>query len=1003
MTRVRALFALVTLGTGLGGMPWALAALGRWPISGWPSGEQLRDIGDAVVSDTAVFGVLTLAAWVVWLLFVASFLVETRAAVRGLQAPALALAGPVQRTVRFLVAAVIVGVTIHQSSPPATALQLPTPAPAAVAPVVEPASLRSTPSMPSSDPFLESHDAPTVAPVVVTVVPGDSAWSLADVHLGDGMRWRDLWEANRHIVQPDGRTWSDPQLIRAGWRLELPSSPERPASSNGAPHVVSRGDTLSSIAAEELGSPRRYPEIFDLNDGAVQPDGRRLEDPNLIVPGWALDLPAKTPVEPSSQTPTDALEAALVPPPPQADPQTAPPPPSTAPEPSTTTMSVPPLPAAPLVEEGADGPSNEGASSSDWSVAAATLAGVSGALAAGLAVRTGMLRRRRSVRGARSQVPLTEALADTEAAIAAASDVPLIRWAGHHIARLTAQVDRRNLSAGPVAVEISEVSGIEVLWEAPQPDAPRPWRTADGGWAWRLPYDPDADVPPADLPCSVPALVTFGERDGRQFLVDLEAYGSVTVGGAVEQVDAFLRSIAVELASSGDLADACVLSVGLDTGIQHLDRLATTSADDAGVVLERAAQSVGAALDAARVSGTFAARVESSVPVEATVAVIGGLDPADVERLIELCPIRRGVAVVAAGTEGIAGAHVEIGADGAALLSPLGIEFVAAGVPRDTLHAVDELLATLVAEPEVPPVDDVDIRDLERVESGPPSGKDPERTALLVSAPSNGHDAGTTPAADLPLTPQSVEQAARLLVRVLGTPSIPDRAELGRRELILTVYLACREGPVAASAVQDALWGGKPVESKTVWNVIGATRRALGDLDDGTPVLPAADRSRGGTLQLTPGVCTDLALFRELVAQAGAVSSSEAIELLREALALVTGPPFDAVGYDWAYRDQVVAEATTLLEQTTEQLVDLALDARQVGVAREAIVRGLRGLPGNEELYRCRMRVEHHAGNLAGVTAAYEELVTYLTDLETEPSPATAGLLHDLVRPARQR
>ena len=1003
MTRVRALLALASLATVLGGVPWALAAFGRWPISGWPSGEQLRDIGDTVVSDTAVFGVLTLAAWVVWLLFVVSFLVETRAAVRGLQAPALALAGPVQRTARFLVAAVIVGVTIHQSPSPATALQLPTPARAAVAPVLERASLPSTASMPSSDPFLRSHDSPTVAPDVVTVVPGDSAWSLADVHLGDGMRWRDLWEANRHIVQPDGRTWSDPQLIRPGWRLKLPGPPDRLASVNGDRHVVSRGDTLSGIAAEELGDPHRFQEIFDLNDGAAQLDGRRLDDPDVIVPGWELDLPAATPVEPGIQAPADALEAAPVPPPPPADPQPAAPPPSTAPAPSATTTPVPPLPTVPPVEAGADGPSNDGASNSDWSVAAATLAGVSGALAAGLAVRAGMLRRRRSVRGARSQVPLTEELAQTEAAIAAASDVPLIRWAGHHIARLTKQVDRRNLCAGPVAVEISEASGIEVLWEAPQPDAPTPWRTADGGWAWRLPFDPDADVPPADLPCSIPALVTFGERDGRQLLVDLEAYGSVSVGGAVEHVDAFLRSIAVELASSGDLADACVLSVGLDTGIEHLDRLATRSADDAGVALERAAQSVGAALDAARVSGTFAARVKSSVPIEATVAVMGPVDPSGVERLVELCPSRRGVAVVAAGTEGMAGAHVEIGADGAALLRPLGIEFVAAGVCSDTLHAVDELLATLGAEPEDPPIEEVDIRHLEQAESGPPSGKDPERTALLASAPSNGHDAGTTPGSDLPPGPQAAEQAARLLVRVLGTPSIPDRAELGRRELILTVYLACREGPVAASAVQDALWGGKPVESKTVWNVIGATRRALGDLDDGTPVLPAADRSRGGTLQLTPGVCTDLALFRELVAQAGAVSSSEAIELHREALALVTGPPFDAVGYDWAYRDQVVAEATTLIEQTTEQLVDLALDARQVGVAREAIVRGLRGLPGNEELYRCRMRVEHHAGNLAGVTAAYEELVTYLTDLETEPSPATAALLHDLVRPARQR
>lgn len=104
----------------------------------------------------------------------------------------------------------------------------------------------------------------------------------------------------------------------------------------------------------------------------------------------------------------------------------------------------------------------------------------------------------------------------------------------------------------------------------------------------------------------------------------------------------------------------------------------------------------------------------------------------------------------------------------------------------------------------------------------------------------------------------------------------------------------------------------------------------------------------------------------------------------------------------WAHRDQDVAEACTLIEHATERLVELALDAALVDVARDAIVRGLRGLPGNEELYRCRMRVEHRGGNLPGVSAAYEELITYLADLETEPSTSTTALYQDLVRPVRR-
>jgi hypothetical protein len=235
----------------------------------------------------------------------------------------------------------------------------------------------------------------------------------------------------------------------------------------------------------------------------------------------------------------------------------------------------------------------------------------------------------------------------------------------------------------------------------------------------------------------------------------------------------------------------------------------------------------------------------------------------------------------------------------------------------------------------------------------------------------------------------------QLVVRVLGVPSIPDRPDIGRRELILAVLLACRGGTLAASAAQDALWGGKPVEPKTVWNFVAAVRRTLGEFDDGTPVMPAADRAHG-TLRLHPRVTTDLDLLRRAVAAADGMSSTEAMSELRAALSMVEGPPFDAVGYDWAHRDQDVAEAARVIEQAVDRLVSLAVEAGQHDLARHAISRGLRGLPGDEHLYRLRMRLEAHAGNTRGLVAAYEELCVYLADFEVEPSPATTALYNDL-------
>lgn len=1013
MTRVRALAALAALGGILGGLPWALVRFGQWPITGVPTGEQLSNLRDSVVSDTAVFGVLTLAAWLVWALFLLSFLVEARAALQGLQAPTLTFAGPVQRSARLLVATVLVGLTIHHSSPHAIAL--PTTSARVVTTPLDVVGEVSRPMPATAPPQESSSRTPAALPVAITVGPGDSAWSLAEAHLGDGMRWRELWHLNRNIVQPDGRTWSDPQIVRTGWQLQVPGMPDREQSAaptTGEVHVVQRGDTLWDIAEDGLGDPHRYPEIFDLNVDDVQPDGHRLEDPDLILPGWELDLPTDPPAETSLSTPSETIGAEPDRPAFPTEPTPEPTPaPQTQPSASAPTDLAPTeAPPTTFASDGQPASADRSPGSSSSAALATTLAGVTGALAVGLALRIALLRRRRSVRGRRRSRALPQALAETESAVIAAADVPLVRWAGQELAQLIANLKRHRITGGPVAVEISEEAGIEVLWETPEPDAPTPWQAADGGWAWRLPYDPEADVPASELSSGIPALVTVGERQGRQLLIDLEAYGAITVDGPTDRVDAFLRSLALELASDDELADAYVIDVGLGAVVDHLDRLTRAPLNAAAEALDRAAASVKEALDATRVSNTFEARAGSTIPIEATVVVAGSLDADDIRRIFDCCAARSGVAVVAAGSGGTAPCHIQISEDGTAHLAPLDIAFSPVGVASETAQAIDQLLDALAGEPDVEMSEGAEVVDLRQFEAPSPSspsdngyrsGTDHQSTPPNRSAVGDNGPA-EPPSAELFSKPARDPEDPQLLVRVLGRPAVPDRPDLGRRELVLTVYLACREGPVATSAVQDALWGGKPVETKTVWNVVGATRKVLGNLADGTPVLPAADRSHGGTLEIAPGVSTDLALLRSLVERASQASSSEAIDLLRTALDLVNGPPFDAVGYDWAYRDQNVAEASALIEQATEQLVDLALDATQIDVAREATVRGLRGLPGNEELYRCRMRVEHHAGNLAGVTAAYEELVTYLIDLETEPSPATASLYQDLVRPARR-
>ena len=54
--------------------------------------------------------------------------------------------------------------------------------------------------------------------------------------------------------------------------------------------VVKPGDTLRKIAMEYLGDENRWPEIYEINKGVVQADGRALADPDLIHIGWILRI-----------------------------------------------------------------------------------------------------------------------------------------------------------------------------------------------------------------------------------------------------------------------------------------------------------------------------------------------------------------------------------------------------------------------------------------------------------------------------------------------------------------------------------------------------------------------------------------------------------------------------------------------------------------------------------------------------------------------------------------
>ena len=60
-------------------------------------------------------------------------------------------------------------------------------------------------------------------------------------------------------------------------------------------YVVQPGDTLRQLAWWYLGDPNAWPQIFEANRDSPQPYGRTFTDPDLILVGWTLQLPYRTP------------------------------------------------------------------------------------------------------------------------------------------------------------------------------------------------------------------------------------------------------------------------------------------------------------------------------------------------------------------------------------------------------------------------------------------------------------------------------------------------------------------------------------------------------------------------------------------------------------------------------------------------------------------------------------------------------------------------------------
>ncbi|WP_251747534.1 LysM peptidoglycan-binding domain-containing protein [Frankia sp. AiPs1] len=533
----------------------------------------------------------------------------------------------------------------------------------------------------------------------------DTLWGIAERFLGDGLRYREIFDLNEGRTQPDGRTLSKPSLIHAGWVLLLPADaqgdglrvlrmseggagwPQTAAGADGHDDLDDRfdhggygdatdADDADHADADDDDADADADDAFDAGPGASDEqytaadryaeDVRYTEDVRYEAPR----LPA---VPDERDQPADQVLAASLAPP------------------------------------------------QDFlGVAAASL------LAAGVMV---------ALAGRRSG-PAQPPQDATERALLLASDTEAARFIDRSLRVLSASLtDQARLLPAVYAAILTEDALILHMAPAQEEPPPPPWAVGEVPGSWWIERTAEllAEAgggsfarPAPGVPAPFPALVSFGHDDaGSRILVDLEgAPGVISLLGDRTIATQVVIAVALELATNVWSDDLRVCLIGFPTD-DDLDELLTIAPDRLWT-----AASVAEALDELSGPGDEDAAYEvgadgDDFPLEAGQRIAGNpgaLAPdllvlaappaeADTARLTRMAQGRRhAVGVLTVGDSPAARWRFTVGPDRRMSLGVLGVEVWAQSITGPEYRAIAALFhtadAAAVPTPARPAADD---------------------------------------------------------------------------------------------------------------------------------------------------------------------------------------------------------------------------------------------------------------------------------------------------------
>ncbi|WP_328495801.1 hypothetical protein OHS59_25995 [Streptomyces sp. NBC_00414] len=920
---VKAFLALVALLVLLIGVPGALALQIGWPL---PSGAPTLDWLQQEITVGTFINVLTVVVWLAWAQFTACVLVEMKAALSGVGLPnRVPGAGPSQLLARQLVAALLlVGAAAASFTPGLSQLgqQLEGNQRPAVAAAAQQApggllaqqqeqTAASAAALAEQAAGAAAHAEAEGDTKFYRIQPPegrhhDSLWEVAERHLGDGRRYKEIYQLNKDHTQPDGSKLSEASLIRPGWIMEMPGD--------------ARGGELVEMPDE---APKVSQEVqqqisdYARTGGAHQQGGGQQGGGSGQRGGGSGSLDR------------DTAHISL-----------------------------------PEQRPGADRGHEQGQGQQGGQEHAAPAAGegsgfglpqaLLGAplLAAGLLGALGRRRRQAlwqsalgAVGGRRGMEPPTPtgAAADAQDALLVGADPEGVRLLDRSLRGLAASLAGESRPLPTVyAAWMSGNGDLHLQLAQPAGKPPTPWQLGQDQTFWTLARADAERYEDVDTAAPYPGLVSLGTMDDSRLLLNLESVpGIVSLSGREQDRAGVFASVAAELATNGWSDRMTITLVGFGEDLTPLAPNRLRHLDDVEALVETMEAETRQRRGALGAAGQDSVLTGRTGPAQHTRwaphLVLLAAEPSaeDAVKLAELASdaSRLGIGYLVGTQSGdLPGAawEMEITSEGKLLAPLLGLELDAQLLPVSQQRAVVELFTD--ADPE---------RDDDRPATTPP---------FLVDISEQGRPA----------------VYARLVgpYEIIGLET-PDGERSPLLHEALALLLLHREG-VHPRVLSSALWP-RGVTDDVRDALVERLRDWLGNDPDGTPRL-AADAT--GRLKLAKSVVSDLDVLRSLYHEAtqGRGVGSRAVRgrLLTDALVLVRGPLLaerPAGRYGWLTHEIIDAQLPLLVADIGLALSAFHLEKDRAEKAIEALDAALGSAPGDERLWHELLRATHATGD----------------------------------------